>query len=61
MKMVAEGVRTTTAALALGHKHGVELPIAAQMAEVLAGRITPRDAVVNLMLRPQRGEHDGGR
>lgn len=61
MKMVAEGVRTTTAALALGEKHGVELPIAAQMAEVLAGRITPRAAVGNLMLRPQRGEHDSGR
>ena len=35
MKMVAEGVRTTDAALALGARHGVELPIAAQMAEVL--------------------------
>jgi len=61
MKMVAEGVRTTNAALALGHRHGVELPIAAQMAEVLAGRVTPRAAVGNLMLRPQRGEHDRGR
>ena len=37
MKMVAEGVKTTGAALALGRKHGVELPIATQMAEVLAG------------------------
>jgi glycerol-3-phosphate dehydrogenase (NAD(P)+) len=59
MRMVAEGVRTTTAALALGEKHGVELPIAAQMAEVLAGRQTPAAAVGNLMLRPQRIEHDG--
>jgi glycerol-3-phosphate dehydrogenase (NAD(P)+) len=50
MRMVAEGVRTTTAALALAERHGVELPIAAQMAEV------PRAAVGNLMLRPQRGE-----
>ena len=58
MRMVAEGVRTTSAALALGVRYGVELPIAAQMAEVLAGRQTPRDAVVNLMLRPQRGELD---
>jgi glycerol-3-phosphate dehydrogenase (NAD(P)+) len=58
--MVAEGVRTTTAALALGHRHGVELPIAAQMAEVLAGRKTPLEAVGCLMLRPQRGESDGG-
>lgn len=61
MRMVAEGVRTTTAALALGQRHGVELPIASQMAEVLAGRVTPAEAVGNLMLRPQRGEHDGGR
>ena len=59
MRMVAEGVRTTTAALALGRRHGVELPIASQMAEVLDGRITPKAAVGNLMLRPQRGEHDG--
>ena len=61
MRMVAEGVRTTTAALALGARHGVELPIAEQMAEVLAGRKTPREAVGDLMLRPQRGEHDGRR
>ncbi len=59
MHMVAEGIRTTSAALALGQRHGVELPIAAQMAEVLAGRQTPRQAVECLMLRPQRGESDG--
>jgi len=60
MRMVAEGVRTTSAALALGERHGVELPIAAQMAEVLAGRKTPREAVSDLMLRPQRCEHERG-
>ena len=37
MKMVAEGVQTTGAALALGARAGIELPIATQMAEVLAG------------------------
>lgn len=57
-KMVAEGVRTTGAALALGGQHGVELPIAEQMAEVLAGRKHPRAAVEELMLRPQRVEAD---
>src|SRR4029078_6073342 len=56
MKMVAEGVRTTSEALAIGAERGVELPIAAQMAEVVAGRRTPREAVETLMLRPQRGE-----
>jgi glycerol-3-phosphate dehydrogenase (NAD(P)+) len=58
MRMVAEGVQTTKAALALGAQHGVELPIAAQMADVMAGRRTPRAAIECLMLRPQRGELD---
>ncbi len=61
MRMVAEGVRTTPAALALGERYGVELPIAAQMAEVLAGRKTPRAAAGDLMLRPQRGEQEAGK
>lgn len=58
MRMVAEGVRTTRAALDLGARHGVELPITSQMAEVLAGRKTPRAAVEELMLRRQRPELD---
>ncbi len=60
MRMVAEGVRTTPAALELGRKHGVELPIAAMIGEVLAGRKAPREAVSNLMLRPQRVEQETG-
>jgi glycerol-3-phosphate dehydrogenase (NAD(P)+) len=60
MKMVAEGVRTTGAALALGARHGVELPIATQMHEVLEGRKDARAAVVDLMLRPQRAESEAG-
>lgn len=56
MKTVAEGVRTTDAALALGARYGVELPIAAQVAAVLAGRKDPRTALYDLMLRPQKAE-----
>ncbi len=56
MKMIAEGVRTTGAILALGERHGVELPIAAQMNEVLAGRMDVRAGVDALMLRRQRAE-----
>jgi glycerol-3-phosphate dehydrogenase (NAD(P)+) len=59
MHMVAEGVNTTAAALALGARHGVDLPIAAEMAAVFAGQKTPREAVGALMLRPQRDEWDG--
>ena len=60
MKNVAEGVRTTDAALSLGARHGIELPIAAQMAELLAGRTDPATAVAHLMLRPQKGEVETG-
>jgi glycerol-3-phosphate dehydrogenase (NAD(P)+) len=58
MRMIAEGVRTTEAALALGAQYQIEMPIVCQMAEVLAGRKTPKEAVEHLMLRPQRGEFD---
>ncbi len=58
MHMVAEGVRTTGAALALGARHGIELPIAAQMSSVLAGHASPLEAVEILMGRRQRAEVD---
>ena len=54
--MVAEGVRTTGAALALGAHHQVELPIVEQMAEVLSGRKDPPSAIRDLMSRKQRQE-----
>jgi glycerol-3-phosphate dehydrogenase (NAD(P)+) len=56
MHMVAEGVRTTGAALALGARHGLELPIAAQMSAVLGGQTSPLEAVETLMGRRQRAE-----
>jgi glycerol-3-phosphate dehydrogenase (NAD(P)+) len=58
MKMVAEGINTTRAALALGERYGVELPIATQMAAVLDGRSDVRTAVEALMLRRQRAESE---
>jgi glycerol-3-phosphate dehydrogenase (NAD(P)+) len=56
MKMVAEGVKTTGAVLALGARHRIELPIATQMAAVLDGRSDVRTAVEALMVRRQRAE-----
>jgi glycerol-3-phosphate dehydrogenase (NAD(P)+) len=56
-RMVAEGVRTTEAALALSAKHGIELPIASEMSDVLAGRTDPKTAIRNLMGRKQKLEH----
>jgi glycerol-3-phosphate dehydrogenase (NAD(P)+) len=60
MKMVPEGVRTTEAARTLGKRFGVELPIASQMGDVLAGRRSPSAAVEELMLRRQRAEDETG-
>jgi glycerol-3-phosphate dehydrogenase (NAD(P)+) len=56
MHMVAEGVRTTGAALALAARHGIELPIACQMKQVLDGDTSPRAAVEALMVRRQKAE-----
>ncbi len=58
MRMIAEGVRTTGAALALGARHRIELPITAEMAAVLEGRRSPAEAVDVLMGRKQRAEAD---
>src|SRR2546427_9405893 len=60
MKMIAEGVRTTGAALTLGARYGIELPIATQMGDVLDGRSDVRAAVDALMLRRQRAEAETG-
>ena len=59
-KMIAEGVRTTHAVLALGARLGIELPIATQMDAVLSGRSDIRTALDALMLRPQRAEAEAG-
>jgi glycerol-3-phosphate dehydrogenase (NAD(P)+) len=56
LHMVAEGVRTTGAALALAARHGIELPIACQMKRVLDGETSPRAAVEALMVRKQKAE-----
>jgi glycerol-3-phosphate dehydrogenase (NAD(P)+) len=57
-RTVAEGVRTTEAAIDIGKRLGVELPITSQMSDVLAGRKSPNDAAESLMLRKQRDERD---
>ncbi len=53
---VAEGVRTTTAALGLAARHGVELPIAEQVAAILEHGKSPVQAMQELMVRPGREE-----
>lgn len=53
---VAEGVRTTSAALGLARRHRVEMPIAEQMEAILMHGKAPERAIEELMLRPGRDE-----
>jgi glycerol-3-phosphate dehydrogenase (NAD(P)+) len=53
---VAEGVRTTSAALGLAKLRGVEMPITEQMLEILQRGKSPQDAIRDLMRRPGRDE-----
>jgi glycerol-3-phosphate dehydrogenase (NAD(P)+) len=55
---VAEGVRTTRAALGLARKLGVEMPITEQMGLILDHGKDPMEAIRDLMLRPSRDEED---
>jgi glycerol-3-phosphate dehydrogenase (NAD(P)+) len=55
-RMVAEGVNTTTAALDLARKHGVEMPITEQMHKVLFEGRPAREALRDLMERSLKGE-----
>ena len=56
MRMVAEGVPTTQATLALARKHHVEMPITEQMDAVLNHGRVARQAIRELMERPLKEE-----
>ena len=56
-RTVAEGVRTTRAAAALGEEAGVELPIAQEVGNVLFEGKELRQAVNDLMERELKPEH----
>jgi glycerol-3-phosphate dehydrogenase (NAD(P)+) len=56
MRMVAEGVGTTAALLALARETGIELPISEQVGAILSRGKSPRDAIRDIMERPLRRE-----
>ncbi len=56
MRMVAEGVKTTAAAVALAARHRVEMPITQQVHRILEGQTSPRDAIRKLMERTLKEE-----
>ncbi|MCF2667373.1 MULTISPECIES: NAD(P)H-dependent glycerol-3-phosphate dehydrogenase [Lachnospiraceae] len=57
VKMVVEGVYSTKAAVKLGEKYDVSLPIINKVNEVLFENKDPREAVNELMLRDSKAEH----
>jgi glycerol-3-phosphate dehydrogenase (NAD(P)+) len=56
IRMVAEGVPTTRAAVALSDRLGVDMPIAHKVHEVLFGGLPARDAVQDLLSRRLKDE-----
>jgi glycerol-3-phosphate dehydrogenase (NAD(P)+) len=56
MKMVAEGIKTTHAAVDLAKRFAVEMPISEQMFQMLNFGVAPRDAIQRLMERSLKGE-----
>lgn len=59
MQMVAEGVKTTAAVLALADRHSVEMPIATMVGAVLYDGLNPADLVRGLMTREAKAELHG--
>jgi glycerol-3-phosphate dehydrogenase (NAD(P)+) len=55
-RMVAEGVGTAGALLALASDHAIELPITAQVEAILHRGKSPREAMLEIMERPQKRE-----
>jgi glycerol-3-phosphate dehydrogenase (NAD(P)+) len=56
LRETAEGATTIPAALRLADRLGVELPITAGLGAILAGAVSPADAVRALMLREPKHE-----
>lgn len=56
MEMVAEGVPTTEAAIEMGKKYQVDMPITQEVYEILFHKKSPKEAVHSIMSRKLRPE-----
>jgi glycerol-3-phosphate dehydrogenase (NAD(P)+) len=57
VKMVVEGVYSAKAAIALGRKYDVSLPIIEAVNQVLFENKPAKEAVTELMMRDRKAEH----
>ena len=58
VKMVVEGVYSAKAAIALAKKYEINMPIIEQVNAVLFENQPAKDAVMELMLRDKKAEHE---
>jgi glycerol-3-phosphate dehydrogenase (NAD(P)+) len=58
VKMVVEGVYSAKAAIALAKKYNVEMPIVEQVNKILFEDKPVKDAVLELMMRDKKSEHN---
>lgn len=56
--VTVEGAATARGAVELAARHGVEMPLAAAVAEVLEGRARLEEAVTRLLARPRKSEDE---
>ena len=54
---VVESVQTADEVMRLAERHGLELPIASNVRDVLHGDITPAEALRRLLAREQKAEY----
>jgi glycerol-3-phosphate dehydrogenase (NAD(P)+) len=59
MRMVAEGIKTSAVAVALGERHGVEMPIAQEVFQVIHQGRPAAEAYRGLLRRAARSERHG--
>jgi glycerol-3-phosphate dehydrogenase (NAD(P)+) len=53
---LAEGAETAAALVARARRQKIELPIAEAVADIVAGKLAPGDAISRLMARPFKSE-----
>lgn len=54
---VVESLQTANEVMRLAERHGVDLPISANVRDVLHGKITPAEGLARLMAREQKAEY----
>ncbi len=53
---LAEGIETAGALVTRAARHAIELPVAEAIADILAGRLSPAEALPKLMARPLKAD-----